>query len=83
MSIKDKYTDEEIENMESLIQELYVINEELNARVMAFHAKLTNEEKKVKRLEEALRANGFKIEKIEYDEYGRQIVKGGLNYFSI
>lgn len=83
MSIKDKYTDEEIENMESLIQELYVINEELNARVIGFHAKLTNEEKKVKRLEEALRANGFKVERVEYDKDGRQIVKGGLNYFSI
>ena len=45
-----KYTEEEIEQLEQLCRELLVANEELNARCIAFNAKLENEEKKVKRL---------------------------------
>lgn len=81
MSIKDKYTDEEIQQFEEIIQQLYAINEELNARVMAFHAKLTNEEKKVKRLEEELRFRGFKVEEVRAEEDGKPIIKGNINYF--
>lgn len=81
MSTKDKYTDEEIGQFEEIIQQLYAINEELNARVMAFHAKLTNEEKKVKRLEEELRFRGFKVEEVRAEEDGKPIIKGKINYF--
>lgn len=45
-----KYTEEEIEQLEQLCRELLAANEELNARCIAFNAKLENEEKKVKRL---------------------------------
>lgn len=83
MSIKDRYTDEEIEQFEEIIQQLYAINEELNARVMAFHAKLTNEEKKVKRLEEELKFRGFRVEEVNRDKDGNKVIKGGLNFFSI
>ena len=42
-----KYTEEEVRQMELLCTELLSINEELNARCIAFSAKLENEEKKV------------------------------------
>lgn len=45
-----KYTEKEIEQLESLCRELLSINEELNARIIAMNAKLENEEKKVKTL---------------------------------
>ena len=45
-----KYTHEQIEQLEALVRELLKINEELNARCIAFNAKLENEERKVKRL---------------------------------
>jgi hypothetical protein len=46
-----KYTEHEIEQMEALCRELLNVNEELNARCIAFNAKLMNEEKKVKDLQ--------------------------------
>jgi hypothetical protein len=49
-----KYTEEEIRQMELLCTELLSINEELNARCIAFSAKLENEEKKVKQLSHTL-----------------------------
>jgi hypothetical protein len=49
-----KYTDYEIEQMEALVRELLSINEELNARCIAFSAKLENEEKKVQKLQQQL-----------------------------
>jgi len=49
-----KYTDYEIEQMEELVRELLTINEELNARCIAFSAKLDNEEKKVQKLQQQL-----------------------------
>lgn len=49
-----KWTEYEIEQMEALCRELLMANEELNARVIAMHAKLENEEKKVKRLQQQL-----------------------------
>lgn len=45
-----KYTENEIEQLEGLCRELLQANEELNARVIAMHAKLQNEEKKVTEL---------------------------------
>ena len=45
-----KYTENEIEQLEGLCRELLQANEELNARVIALHAKLQNEEKKVTEL---------------------------------
>lgn len=47
---QQKYTEEQIEQMEGLCRELLSINEELNARIIAMNAKLENEEKKVKQL---------------------------------
>ena len=49
-----KYTEEELLQMENLIRELIGINEELNARCIAFNAKLENEERKVQRLTNVL-----------------------------
>ena len=49
-----KYTEEQIEQMEGLINELMKINGELNARCIAFNAKLENEEKKVEKLNRLL-----------------------------
>ena len=49
-----KYTEEQIEQMEGLINELMKINGELNARCIAFNAKLENEEKKVDKLKRLL-----------------------------
>jgi hypothetical protein len=49
-----KYTEEQIEQMEGLINELMKINGELNARCIAFNAKLENEEKKVQKLNQLL-----------------------------
>ena len=49
-----KYTEEQIEQMEGLINELMKINGELNARCIAFNAKLENEERKVRKLNQLL-----------------------------
>lgn len=49
-----KYTDEEIEQMENLCRDLLHMNEELNARMIAMNAKLLNEEKKVRKLQQTL-----------------------------
>ena len=49
-----KYTDEQIQQMEGLINELMKINGELNARCIAFNAKLENEERKVQKLNQLL-----------------------------
>jgi hypothetical protein len=45
-----KFTEEEIEQLEGLIVELLRANEDLNAKCIAFDAKLRNEEAKVKAL---------------------------------
>jgi hypothetical protein len=49
-----KYTEEQIQQMEGLINELMKINGELNARCIAFNAKLENEERKVEKLNRLL-----------------------------
>ena len=49
-----KYTEEQIQQMEGLINELMKINGELNARCIAFNAKLENEERKVQKLNQIL-----------------------------
>ena len=49
-----KYTDEEIQQIEALVGDLMHINEEQNAKLIAFDAKLKNEEAKVKKLTMAL-----------------------------
>lgn len=45
-----KYSEDEIIQLEGLARELLIMNDELNARIIAMNAKLENEEKKVKRL---------------------------------
>ena len=47
-----KYTDEEIQQIEGLVGELMRINEEQNAKLIAFDAKLKNEEAKVRKLQQ-------------------------------
>ena len=49
-----KYTDYEIQQMEALCRELLQANETLNANIIAMNAKLENEEKKVKKLQQQL-----------------------------
>jgi hypothetical protein len=44
---QQKYTEEQIEQIEALVRELLGINEELNSKIIAMNAKLENEEKKV------------------------------------
>jgi hypothetical protein len=48
----NKYTDEEIQQIEGLVIELMKINEEQNAKLIAFDAKLKNEEAKVRKLQQ-------------------------------
>lgn len=51
MIIDDKdYTQEEIQQVFDLCRELLRANEDLNAKMIAFDAKLKNEEKKVAKL---------------------------------
>ncbi len=51
IQIGDKiFTTEEITQLIDLVSELVSANNELNARMIAFNAKLENEEKKVKHL---------------------------------
>jgi hypothetical protein len=47
----NKYTEKEIELLDGLLSELVNINDELNAKCIAFDAKLKNEEAKVKALQ--------------------------------
>lgn len=49
-----EYTMEQVESVFNLAQELLRINEELNANIIAFDAKLKNEEAKVKKLQQQL-----------------------------
>ena len=46
-----KWSDEDIQLLEELVGKLYLANEELNAKCIAFDAKLMNEEAKVKALQ--------------------------------
>lgn len=48
---KQKYTEEQIEQIEALVRELLQINEDQNAKLIAMNAKLLNEEKKSKHLQ--------------------------------
>lgn len=45
-----KYSEEEVEQLVELVRELLQMNEELNAKCIAFDAKLKNEEDKVRML---------------------------------
>lgn len=45
---KQKYTEEQIAQIEELVRELLEINETQNAQLIAFNAKLQNEEAKVR-----------------------------------
>ena len=45
------YTQKEVEQVFELAQHLIQINEELNAKIIAFDAKLKNEEAKVRQLQ--------------------------------
>lgn len=47
---KVTWSESEVAQLSALASELYAINEELNARCIAFHAKLSNEEAKVRQL---------------------------------
>ena len=49
-----EFTEEQVEDMFNLCSELMRINEDQNAKLIAFDAKLKNEEKKVKALEQKL-----------------------------
>lgn len=55
MELKGReWSHSELEQVIELVSELLNANEELNARMIAMHAKLENEEKKVKRLHQQL-----------------------------
>ena len=45
------YSQHEVEQVFALAQDLLAVNEELNSKIIAFDAKLKNEEKKVKDLQ--------------------------------
>jgi hypothetical protein len=45
-----KYTEEQIIEMENLVRHLLEVIDEQNAKLIAFNAKLENEERKVKKL---------------------------------
>ena len=48
------FNEDEIKQLLDLVAELLNTNEELNARCIAFNAKLSNEESKVKKLQQEL-----------------------------
>lgn len=78
MSYKDKFTDEEIGQMEELIKELLKINEELNSMVIGFDAKLKNEEAKVRRLTSILNERGIQVQPIYKGDDGLEIMKSTI-----
>lgn len=73
-----KFSEEEIEQMEALIKELLKINEELNAMVIGFDAKLKNEEAKVKRLTQLLAQYGIQVTPSYKTDDGYTMVKSTI-----
>ncbi len=73
-----KFSDEEIEQMEALVRELLKINEELNAMVIGFDAKLKIEESKVKRLKAILNQNGIVVKEVYKTEDGIDMIKSTI-----
>lgn len=73
-----KFSEEEINQMEDLIRELLRINEELNAMVVGFNAKLGNEEAKVKRLTQLLAQYGIQVTPSYKTEDGYTMVKSTI-----
>jgi len=78
MSVYEKFTETEILQMEELIKELLKINEELNAMVIGFDAKLKNEEAKVKRLTAILSQHGIMLTPQFKSNDGRDIIKSTI-----
>lgn len=74
-----KFSEEEILQMEDLIRELLKINEELNAMVIGFDAKLKNEEAKVRRLETILRDNGIVVKPVFKTNTGMDMIKSTID----
>lgn len=78
MSVYDKFSELEILQMEELIKELLKINEELNAMVIGFDAKLKNEEAKVKRLQAILNQNGIVVKEVYKTSDGMDMIKSTI-----
>ena len=78
MSIYEKWTEIEILQMEELIKELLKINEELNAMVIGFDAKLKNEEAKVKRLTAILSQHGIMVTPQFKTDDGKTMIKSTI-----
>lgn len=74
-----KFSEEETLQMEDLIRELLKINEELNAMVIGFDAKLKNEEAKVRRLETILRDNGIVVKPVFKTNTGMDMIKSTID----
>lgn len=74
-----KFSEEETLQMEDLIRELLKINEELNAMVIGFDAKLKNEEAKVRRLETILRDNGIVVKEVWKTDNGMDMIKSTID----
>lgn len=73
-----KFSEVEILQMEELIKELLKINEELNAMVIGFDAKLKNEEAKVKRLTAILNQNGIVVKEVYKTSDGKDMIKSTI-----
>ncbi len=78
MSIYEKWTEIEILQMEELIKELLKINEELNAMVIGYDAKLKNEEAKVKRLTSILSQHGIMVTPQFKTDDGKTMIKSTI-----
>lgn len=78
MSVYDKFSEVEILQMEELIKELLKINEELNAMVIGFDAKLKNEEAKVRRLTAILNQNGIVVKEVYKTNDGMDMIKSTI-----
>ena len=74
-----KFSEEETLQMEDLIRELLKINEELNAMVIGFDAKLKNEEAKKRRLEAILRENGIVVKEVWKTDNGMDMIKSTID----
>lgn len=63
-----KYTDEEIERIESLVRELLAMNEELNTKIITMDAYVKNGDAKIRLLQKYAQSLESTIKILEYEQ---------------
>ena len=79
---KQKYTEEQIAQIEELVRELLEINETQNAQLIAFNAKLQNEEAKVRVQQRYIQQLEMAFSKVMEDQGVHTGVRAYLNQFN-